>query len=743
MDHQSQDIHAHKTGEPHLVGEGEDEHPHEKKTVMQRVKARARRIRSSIRKHVHDDHDQAHDGDQARDVPHDDDDDDDDDEEYDEEVEEDQETHGAPIHESVPLKSSTASTATPVNSPMTSLSDHHVASRTIETGDGKTSVPGTEVNTPLFASSLDHGPSRLSETTGHGKSSSLSHDHGTGHSKTSVPGTESTKVHFETPLTSFSDDHHHGTSKTNEIDHSKAFVPRTEASSVYLEGPGVDTPLSSFSHENIHKSSYVPETDQSRVNLEKPVGSDHFSSLSPGLSDIKESDSDNTRTIVPGTESKINLEKPVGNALLSSLYPGLSDDVKESNPTKTIVPESESESKVNLERTKELEKDPQAPEDLSHKHTPSNYQTKVTDPTGKGAKEIEGTPILSSFDKMNIHDESESKPKQHLPTESHDQFSSEHSSLNPISTTQHLETSQKSSAPISEKIPAVASALADSAVSAKEVVASKVGHGEKNNTETHETTGNYTPQHPKTVEESLGTQKPESNPEHITSPKPASPTSYAQKFSYATSAIYGTAVSAKNAVASTFGYGEKNNTGLHETTGDYDTTSNEPASETETEHRKKMASTETDQHSPLYEKETGEGSEAMSKMHGPENSARELEKSSSETKEQDKGVSIKGYLAEKLVPGDEDRALSEVITDTFNKRKEEPESVPVGKVTVSDHVAKTLGTADEENESNYAIKTRGTVASWFGLSGDGQSPASQDSTANTKGEKDDKTQERE
>uniref|UniRef100_A0A803R2Q4 Low-temperature-induced 65 kDa protein n=1 Tax=Cannabis sativa TaxID=3483 RepID=A0A803R2Q4_CANSA len=456
MDHQSQDIHAHKTGEPHLVGEGEDEHPHEKKTVMQRVKARARRIRSSIRKHVHDDHDQAHDGDQARDVPHDDDDDDDDDEEYDEEVEEDQETHGAPR-----------------------------------------------------------------------------------------------------------------------------------------------------------------------------------------------------------------------------------------------------------------------------------------------AKEIEGTPILSSFDKMNIHDESESKPKQHLPTGSHDQFSSEHSSLNPISTTQHLETSQKSSAPISEKIPAVASALADSAVSAKEVVASKVGHGEKNDTETHETTGNYTPQHPKTVEESLGTQKPESNPEHITSPKPASPTSYAQKFSYATSAIYGTAVSAKNAVASTFGYGEKNNTGLQETTGDYDTTSNEPASETETEHRKKMASTETDQHSPLYEKETGEGSEAMSKMHGPENSARELEKSSSETKEQDKGVSIKGYLAEKLVPGDEDRALSEVITDTFNKRKEEPESVPVGKVTVSDHVAKTLGTADEENESNYAIKTRGTVASWFGLSGDGQSPASHDSPTNTKGEKDDKTQERE
>ncbi|XP_062120425.1 low-temperature-induced 65 kDa protein-like [Humulus lupulus] len=1044
---QSEAVHPYKASEPHSVA-GEDEHPPEKKTVMQKVKARARKIRNSMRKHAPEDHghDQVRD---AQDIDDDDDGDDDDDE--DEEVVERPEMHGAPIHKSAAVKS-TSSTATPENTPMSF--SHLGASKTNKTGHSKTSVPETEVNTPV-TSFLGQGPSRTNET-GHSKTSvpqtevntplsSLSHDHGasrtneTDHSKSFVPGTESSGVHLEspdlnTPLTSLSGlgasrtnetdhrktsgsepevntplsslSHDHDASRTNETDHSTTFVPGTESSGVHVESPDVNTrmttvfdhgpssnnetghsktsvpetkvntPLSSLSHdhgasritETDHSKNFVPGTESSGVHLESPDVNAHMTSLfdygpsrtnetghtktsipetevhtplsslphdhgasrtnetddrktfvpgtevnkplsslshDHGASRTNETDdrktfvpgkevntplsslshdhgasrttetghsktsipetevhtplsslshdhgasrtneTDDRKTFVPGTEfdtplsslshdhgasttnetghsktsasetevniplsslshdhgtsrtnetdhsntfvpetesssvhlesrdvnaplssfshenikdsshnSGVNLEKPVGNTLLSSLSPGLSD-IKESDPTKTSVPGAES--KINLERPKELERDPHGPEDSSHKHTSSNYQTKVTDPIGTGTKEIETTPLLGSFDKMNIHDDTEPKPKQNLAnvgssTGSHDQFPSEPSSL-PISTPQHPktnpydETSQKSSTPTSytEKKPTAASTVADNAISEKNVVASKLGYGEKNDTGPHETTGNDgtanyfsdTPQQPKAVEENLGIQKPESNPDDITSPKPSTPSSYTEKISYATSAIYG-------AVASKFGYGD--DTELHETTGDSGSIGNEPASETG--YRKKMASTETDKIAPLDEKDAGEGSEAMSKMHGPASSTRELEKTSSGTEGEDKGVSVKDHLAEKLVPGDEDRALSEVISDALNKRKEEPEegseSHPMGKVTVSDHVAKTLGTADEQNESNTAIKARGIVASWFGLgSGGDQSQASEDSPANTQGETEVKAEERE
>ena len=60
---------------------------------------------------------------------------------------------------------------------------------------------------------------------------------------------------------------------------------------------------------------------------------------------------------------------------------GVSD--KSHDPSKTFVPGTES-TKVNLELPMGLEKDPHAPTDDPRGHAPSNYQTKVTDPTGKG-----------------------------------------------------------------------------------------------------------------------------------------------------------------------------------------------------------------------------------------------------------------------------------------------------------------------------------------------------------------------
>lgn len=74
------------------MAEAEDEHHPEKQSVMKKVRAQARKIKDTIKKHVHEydhthDHDHDHDGDR---VP------DDHDLDEDEEMVEDKEIHGAP-----------------------------------------------------------------------------------------------------------------------------------------------------------------------------------------------------------------------------------------------------------------------------------------------------------------------------------------------------------------------------------------------------------------------------------------------------------------------------------------------------------------------------------------------------------------------------------------------------------------------------------------------------------------------
>lgn len=120
-------------------------------------------------------------------------------------------------------------------------------------------------------------------------------------------------------------------------------------------------------------------------------------------------------------------------------------------------------------------------------------------------------------------------------------------------------------------------------------------------------------------------------------------------------------------------------------------------------------------------------------------------------KEQDKGVSVKDYLAEKLKPGEEDKALSEVISEALYKRKEEPkkasgdEDRDVTKV-VSDDIHQQeeepvekehghLASGNEKSEtvseeSNVIVnspgksvvgKIKGVVGFWFGKSEENQS----------------------
>lgn len=142
----------------------------------------------------------------------------------------------------------------------------------------------------------------------------------------------------------------------------------------------------------------------------------------------------------------------------------------------------------------------------------------------------------------------------------------------------------------------------------------------------------------------------------------------AEKISSATYAVADKAISAKNVVASKLGYNQDA------------TSTNKPLSQ-------KVAETL----GPVYEKVAG-----MSKIQGSEGGDNGGGDSSS---------SVKEYMCEKFRPGDEDKALSEAITDAFQQKKEavwgtEEEQQQRGKVTFSKEVSERLGTVAENKREN-------------------------------------------
>ncbi|KAL9163337.1 hypothetical protein ABFS82_06G033900 [Erythranthe guttata] len=103
-----------------------------------------------------------------------------------------------------------------------------------------------------------------------------------------------------------------------------------------------------------------------------------------------------------------------------------------------------------------LEEDPHSPKNI--RIPSSNYQSKVADPnTGRGGKEADVAPLLQRLDNIHIHDQS--KPAA----------ASEQSSC--------TENPELPRGTIGEKISSATSVIADKAVSAKNVVASKLGYG--------------------------------------------------------------------------------------------------------------------------------------------------------------------------------------------------------------------------------------------------------------------------
>nr|GEX16890.1 low-temperature-induced 65 kDa protein-like [Tanacetum cinerariifolium] len=110
--------------------------------------------------------------------------------------------------------------------------------------------------------------------------------------------------------------------------------------------------------------------------------------------------------------------------------------------------------------------DPHAPKDPSGLGSrPLNYESKVTDPTHTGGKEVDLSKMQHSFDNMGIG----SNPKSYDPN---------YPENLPRDTVTGNQSSKNSS--YSEKISTSASAIADKAAAAKDVIASKLGYTGQN-----------------------------------------------------------------------------------------------------------------------------------------------------------------------------------------------------------------------------------------------------------------------
>ncbi|KAG9133771.1 hypothetical protein Leryth_018370 [Lithospermum erythrorhizon] len=340
-----------------------------------------------------------------------------------------------------------------------------------------------------------------------------------------------------------------------------------------------------------------------------------------------------------------------------------------------------------------LQEDPQAPMD---KPNPSNYETKVTGPTGQSVEEIEVHPLIASFGKMTVEDETKSKsfPKQNNSySGSHDQFSP-------------------------EAIPA----------------STQFG--------------------PESIPGQFDSGKPRddmpSDPIDGKSPSGLGSGSYTDKISSAATLLVDNATTAKNAIASKLGYGDgTEEKGTHTSatptkspteygTEEKGTHTRATPTKSPTEYAHKAAGAVTKTLAPIYSKVAGVGNALVSKVPGISTEEVGVTESSTEANKT-RGPTMKEYLAEKLKPGEEDKALSEVISDSLHPQKAAGEREgrrPMGQVTESEEVARRLGSGQEnrregtdaliagsESSGNSVIdKFKDAVTSWV-LKG-GESPTS-------------------
>ncbi|KAF2564841.1 hypothetical protein F2Q70_00015178 [Brassica cretica] len=207
----------------------------------------------------------------------------------------------------------------------------------------------------------------------------------------------------------------------------------------------------------------------------------------------------------------------------------------------------------------------------------------------------------------------------------------------------------------------------------------------------------------------------------------AKPSTYTEKIGSATSFVTDKAIAAKNAVASKLGYAgesEKNQSSV----GD------EATPRSATGYGQKLAGTVADKLTPVYEKVKETGSTVLTKLPLSGGGSGAEEKQPVEGK----GVLTRDYLAEKLRPGEEDKALAEVIAEKLHLGGGEKKKTMTTKeveVTVEKILAdqtlveKEHGEAEEAKVGGGGMvgKLRGAVTSWLGGTTEEVKPNSSDS----------------
>jgi len=194
------------------------------------------------------------------------------------------------------------------------------------------------------------------------------------------------------------------------------------------------------------------------------------------------------------------------------------------------------------------------------------------------------------------------------------------------------------------------------------------------------------------------------------------PSTYTEQLASATSAITNKAIAAKNVVASKLGYTGENGGGQSESPVKDET----PRSVTA--YGQKVAGTVAEKLTPVYEKVKETGSTVMTKLplSGGGSGVKETQQG------EEKGVTAKNYISEKLKPGEEDKALSEMIAEKLHfggggeKKTTATKEVEVTVEKIpSDQIAEGKGHGEavaEEGKGGEGMvgKVKGAVTSWLG-----------------------------
>jgi hypothetical protein len=261
--------------------------------------------------------------------------------------------------------------------------------------------------------------------------------------------------------------------------------------------------------------------------------------------------------------------------------------------------------------------------------------------------------------------------------------------------------------------------ITDKAISAKNVVASKLGYG-----------GTDAPR----TEEIAGATKPVSALETGQVEESAKPASITDKV-----------ISAKNTVASKLGYGGTKETEAPSTehiagatkpvsgleTGEVQGTTKPASSPT---YVQGMTAKVTETLAPVYAKAADTGSSVISRVTGAGTGGKE----GAAVPGDDKGTSVKEYLYGKFKPGEEEKALSREISDALHIRKENPstktekEPRTLGKVVdATGEEPRVLAEAKKEGDDVSVVGpekvnkgvvdyVKDTVSSWVGKGGQEQ-----------------------